>query len=54
MKMKLYYVVTVNDRDDADIEFCAGPFTFDQAYNSDQYQQFTNTSIVEQVIDVQY
>lgn len=54
MKIKLYYVVTTNGRDATDIEFCAGPFTFDQAYSSDQYQQFINTSIVEQVIDVQH
>ena len=52
MKMKLYYVVKIDDLHNPKPKFIAGPFSFEQADEHPLYQTRDDHAILEQVIEV--
>ena len=54
MKMKLYYVVKIDDLHNPKPKFLAGPFSFEQAYEHPLYQAVDDHAILEQIIEVNY
>ena len=56
MKMKLYYVVekAKGRYDEHDVDYIAGPFTFDAVYDYKSIQERSyDYEVVEQIIDVE-